>query len=92
MKSLRSGQAVITVGVTLIPIEWTEITPRQEGGHVWWQAVKEVVAMVICEDGRARLLGVNGEPLLLDEWLPRVYGLEASLAACGKQQGSESWR
>jgi hypothetical protein len=85
MKSLRAGPAVATVGVTLIPIEWIEITAQRDGGHAWWQVTKEPVAVVICEAGGVRMLDANGAPLSLEEWLPRVDGLEASLAVCGPQ-------
>jgi len=87
VNELRAGPALEVAGVTLIPVEYTSITAQQEAGHTWLQVGKEVVAVLICEADSTRFLDISGQSLSLDEWLPRVKGLEAGLRACRSGPG-----
>jgi hypothetical protein len=83
MQALCADTAIKVVGITLIPIVHQKISAHRDGGHLWLQADKEAVAVLICQDGTSQLLDVNGTALSLEKWLSRVDGLEPALQACG---------
>lgn len=79
MNELRVGTPVVVAGITLIPVERLRVitTARRQG--CWFQATKEVFAVVICDANGAHAIDVNGHSLSIDYLHEKVLELQAVL-------------
>lgn len=80
METLRAGEPVKVGGVTLVPIERTRIGSDAGGAGCWIGAFKEVVAVVVCDDGGVRALTTDSSEIDLESLIEETPNLRAVLS------------
>lgn len=80
MSELRAGAPIAIAGVTLIPIERVRIWFEQQPDAYWLGAMKEALAVVVCNRTGARVVDMEARELPIDEFITQIPGLESLLA------------
>ena len=80
MNALRIGPPITVEGVTLIPIERLRIVATRQRRTYWFNATKELVALVICEPEGPRAVDVESHPLPLYKLIAEIPELQPALA------------
>lgn len=79
MNELRVGTPTVVAGVTLIPVERLRVVATHQLQGCWFQATKEVFALVIGSVHGACAMDVDGHPLPIDQLHELVPELQAVL-------------
>jgi hypothetical protein len=83
MNELRAGAPITVAGMNLVPIERVQINAIKQSNGYWLNAMKEVVAVVICEPQGPRIMNVGMQDFSLDEILTLLPEVKSS---CLKQR------
>lgn len=69
MNELHAGVPITVAGMSLVPIERVQISAVKQSYGYWLNAMKEAVAVVICEPQGPRLINIGNHEHSLDEIL-----------------------
>jgi len=84
MAALRAAGPVRVGDVTLVPVERTEILSSTGDAGLWMRAVREPVAIVVCDAGGLRALAMDSSELALDTLIGKTPNLGEVLATLSK--------
>lgn len=79
---LRVGAPLAVGKAFLIPVERMAVKVESRRHGHWFSATKEVVAMVVCESARVRVIDVRARELPVDEFVSGIPGLAAVIGKC----------
>jgi uncharacterized spore protein YtfJ len=75
-----AGSPIKLAGVTLIPIEQLRIRSDEQPDAYWIHAIKEAIAVIICDENGLRVINIETPELSIEEFIRKVPELETLLA------------
>lgn len=85
LNTLQTGTPISVAGITMIPIERVEIMSGIQSCACWLSAKKEVLAIVVCENGGTRVMDIDSRDRTLDEYKAEISQLVTLISATSPQ-------
>jgi hypothetical protein len=80
MEALRAASPLRLGDVTLVPIEHTGIRSNMDDAGYWVSALKEAIAVVVCDASGVRALDADSSEIALDALIRKTPNLGAILS------------